>query len=276
MEPTEDNLSFFAVYMCQFIEPRSVSNYLSGISHQLQPYFPNVRNARKSEIVSRTLKGCMKLRSKPTKRKRALSRSDMEKVTNQLGNSQDHDDLLFVAMIVTGFFALLRLGEMTLPDEVNIQDWRKIARRNSVKISKDAYEFTLPAHKADRFFEGNHIMIRSSQPFLEPRKHFVKYIASRDHLLALASPLWIRKDGSPPTRSWFMKRLRSFFDSSVGGQSMRAGGATLLAEMGASPSLIQASGRWSSEAFLIYIRKHPAVLQGMLYTNPKTGHISPS
>ena len=60
--------------------------------------------------------------------------------------------------------------------------------------------------------------------------------------------------GAVPTRSFFILRLRQFFTSEVAGQSMRAGGATALAEAGVAPSIIQAAGRWASEAFLVYIR----------------------
>ena len=45
---------------------------------------------------------------------------------------------------------------------------------------------------------------------------------------------------------------------------MRAGGATFLAELGTPPSLIQARGRCSSDAFLIYIRKNPALLINLI------------
>lgn len=40
-----------------------------------------------------------------------------------------------------------------------------------------------------------------------------------------------------------MRRLRQFFDNDVGGQSMRAGGATSLAENGVAPHIIQGIGR---------------------------------
>ena len=46
----------------------------------------------------------------------------------------------------------------------------------------------------------------------------------------------------------------------IAGQSLRAGGATMLAEMGFAPHIIQAAGRWSSEAFQIYVRKNPFLL----------------
>jgi len=61
--------------------------------------------------------------------------------------------------------------------------------------------------------------------------------------------------------------MRLFFATDIGGQSMRAGGATSLAEHGVPPSLIQAIGRWSSDAFLIYIRKNPVLIQALLYSH---------
>ena len=36
--------------------------------------------------------------------------------------------------------------------------------------------------------------------------------------------LWLRSDGSMPSRSWFLSRLHSVFPCSIGGHSMRAGG----------------------------------------------------
>ena len=48
---------------------------------------------------------------------------------------------------------------------------------------------------------------------------------------------------------------------------MRAGGTTSLAEHGVPPSIIQPLGRWSSEAYLVYVRKSPALIQAMLYSD---------
>jgi hypothetical protein len=58
-----------------------------------------------------------------------------------------------------------------------------------------------------------------------------------------------------------MRRLHFFFPQYIGGQSLRAGGATALVLAGASPAIIQASGRWASTAFQIYIRKHPRLFK---------------
>lgn len=62
-----------------------------------------------------------------------------------------------------------------------------------------------------------------------------------------------------------MKHLRAFFPADISGHSMRAGGATSLAVAGVPPAMIQAIGRWSSDAWLAYIRKHPVVLGAALF-----------
>jgi len=267
VEPTDDVLSLYVVWTAHFIKPDSVDSYLSGIAHQLEPYFPDVRKARASMLVKRTLRGCKRMKGTATTRKRALTLDDLGLVIDYYAHSSDHDDLLFVTQLLSGFFALMRLGELTFPDDESIRDWRKVTKRSSVALLEDRYEYHLPHHKADPFFEGNRIIVCRDQYRHDPLHHFRAYLASRNRLFPFASPLWLTKDGCVPTRSFFISRLRLFFDNSVGGQSMRAGGATCLAEHGVPPSIIQPMGRWSSAAFLIYIRKSPALIQALLYSD---------
>ena len=268
VDPTPDTLSLFTVYMCHHINPRSVNTYLSGVSQQLETHFPGVKEARNSTLVGRTLQGCMRMRGTATVRKRTLTTDDLRLVVKHYSNSNHHDDLLFVAMLFTGFFGLLRLGELAFPNDTSLHNWKKVTRRNTVKILQHQYEFLLPGHKADRYFEGNRIIIPAHRFNHHLLDHFSKYIESRDTLHPVASPLWLTEAGEVPTRSFFVSRLRLFFQRDVAGQSMRAGGATALAEHGVSPAIIQASGRWASEAFLVYIRKNPTLLQGFLHTPP--------
>jgi hypothetical protein len=265
VEPTPDTLSFYIVFMCFNIKPDSVDSYLSGICHQLEPYFPSVRTTRKSMICKRTLAGCKRLRGVPTVRKRALTMDDLHRVVDHYSESNSHDDLLFVSQLLTGFFALHRLGELTTPDDKSLIDQRKITKRTSVTISGDDYRYFLPSHKGDRIFEGNTVIVQRHDVAVDPLSHFKKYLSSRDRLFPFSSDLWLRADGSRPSRSFFIRRMNLLFDSDVAGQSMRAGGATSLAESGVPPHLIQAIGRWASKAFQIYIRKNPVLLQALLF-----------
>ncbi|KAJ7937725.1 hypothetical protein B0H13DRAFT_2302551 [Mycena leptocephala] len=66
--------------------------------------------------------------------------------------------------------------------------------------------------------------------------------------------LWLRSNGSVPSRGWFIARIKHYFPHDVAGQSLRAGGATSLAEAGVPPNIIKAIGRWASGVFQIYIR----------------------
>ena len=268
VDPTPDTLSFFVVFMSHHIEPRSVSSYLSGICQQLEPYFEHVRHSRHTPLVERTMHGCLRLFSSPTTRKRALTLLDLLHVLAALAHSTSHDDLLFKAMLLTGFFALMRLGELTFPNSKKLRNWRKVTKRSSVIVSPDQYEFHLPSHKADRFFEGNRVIVTQKQySNIDPLSVFIEYLTSRDRAFPLSSPLWLTSKGTVPTRDFFISRLHRFFENDIAGQSMRAGGATSLAEHGVPPSLIQLIGRWSSDAFFIYIRKSPVLIQALLYSN---------
>ena len=213
------------------------------------------------------MKGCLRLHGTAIKRKRALTTSDLSKVLLDLSHSQSHDDFLFRAMLLTGFFALMRLGELSFPNDVNLRNWKKVTKRSMVTISHDQYAFHLPSHKADPFFEGNHVIVKAHQYCdINPLCAFTTYLESRDNKFPLSSPLWLTSKGAVPTRHFFITRLRRYFDKDIASQSMRVGGATSLAENGVPPSLIQFIGRWTSDAFFIYIRKSPVLIQALLYS----------
>jgi hypothetical protein len=159
----------------------------------------------------------------------------------------------------------MRLGELTIPDDKTLFDHQKITSRTSVSTSNDDYRFFLPCHKGDRTFEGNIIIIQRHHGNIDPLAIFKKYLHSRDRLFPFSPDLWLCTDDSRPKRSFFIRQIKLFFTNDIAGQSMRAGGATSLAENGVPPHLIQAIGRWASSAFQIYIRKNAVLLQAMLF-----------
>ncbi|THU85846.1 hypothetical protein K435DRAFT_924491 [Dendrothele bispora CBS 962.96] len=237
-KPTPDIVSFYIVWLCnndvQHVDPKSVDKYLSGICNELEDFYDDVRAIRNHCMVWKTLRECRRLYSKPTKRKSPLSISDLALAVKHYRHRHNHDDLLFLALLLTGWFGLLRLAELCLPDVRKHQNLRKRTRHDLVKWYLQGYGFDLPQHKADPFFEGNKV-------------------------------LWLQADGSMPTRSWFMDRLKSLYNRhDIAGQSIRSGGATGLAEIGVPLHLIRASGRWASETFHIYIRKNPTFLTALL------------
>jgi hypothetical protein len=267
IDPTPDTLSFFAVYISSHINPKSADSYLSGICRQLEPFFPDVRKNRRSLLVARTVKGCKRRFGVPVKRKLPLGHSDLMLVINSLP-SPSHDDLLFLAQLLSGFHALLRLGELVFPDKIANRNYRKITLRHSVKVQPGFFSFFLPSHKGDITFEGNTIIIEKHNRPSDPYSPFLAYLHSRDHLFPVHPELWLTSRGTVPTRHWFISRLRRFFPKDYAGHSLRSGGATSLAEAGVPPATIQALGRWSSATFQIYIRKNPVLLHALLFNRP--------
>src|ERR1700678_4794957 len=154
VDPTPDTLSFYVVFLSSHIDPKSVNSYLSAICRQLEPFFPEIRRNRNSVLISRTMTGCMRRFGNPVKRKTPLSHANLLFILDSMVSQPSHDNLLFAALLLTGFHALMRLGELGFRDKKILRNYRKISLRHSVSILPNQYSFFLPSHKADRFFEG--------------------------------------------------------------------------------------------------------------------------
>ncbi|GBE86729.1 hypothetical protein SCP_0906090 [Sparassis crispa] len=257
--------------MCHHIKPDSVDSYLSGICNQLEHLFPNIRAVRHGHLVARTLAGCKRMFNSPPNRKRPLEIEDLQLLL-QVFLPNSHDNLLFRAILLCGFFALHRLGELTYPNNPRLHSSRKLIRRSSVLLTSSSCTYILPSHKADRLFQGSTIIFATQNDDIDPVQPFASYLTSRNQLFPYHPALFIASDGTVPTRSWFISRLRTYLHDNVTGHSLRAGGATFFAAAGWPDNRIQALGCWSSEAFKIYIRKNPVVLQALLHGRILSSH----
>jgi hypothetical protein len=264
IDPTPETLSYYITFQSSHINPKSVASYLAGICNNLEPFFPEIRSNRAAALVNRTLKGALCRHGHPTKCKAPLTVTLLQAISTTLLPSHNHDDMLFLCMLNTGFPGLLRLGEMAVNDSPKLRNFRKVVLRSSLKWVGNDYEFLLPTQKTDTTFKGNRVHIAQIIGAPNPHPIMKRYLCSRDQLFPLHPQLWLRASGSSPTRSWFLQRLRQYCPAEIAGQSIRAGGATALAEAGAPTDLIRGAGRWSSNAFERYIRKNVIVLHALI------------
>ncbi|KAI5980623.1 hypothetical protein EDD15DRAFT_2187816 [Pisolithus albus] len=183
--PTPDTLSFFVVFMSHHIQPRSVENYLSGIVSQLEPHFPEVREARDSNLVRRTLRGSLRRFSRPVVRRQPLSRADLLHAIQSCPRPFSFDDLSWLAMLLCGFFGLLRLGELVWPDSSHLREYCQLSPRSSVRFDHSSFTFSVPRRKSDDRFEGHSIRITRSCLADDPYSIFSQYLAFRDVLYPL-------------------------------------------------------------------------------------------
>jgi hypothetical protein len=99
VEPTADN--HILPSSCVFTSNRTQSTltcpeFVNSSNHGVT----DVRKTRKSTLVKRTLKGCMRIRAVPTFRKNALTMNNLVTVIDYYSKTTFHDDLLLVAILV--------------------------------------------------------------------------------------------------------------------------------------------------------------------------------
>ncbi|KZV96257.1 hypothetical protein EXIGLDRAFT_593064, partial [Exidia glandulosa HHB12029] len=245
-EPTPDTLSLYVAYEFHFINTRSVKSYLSGVCSALEPIFPSVREARASPLVRNTIAGRLKMTQTAVSRKSPLSADDIAKMIAKYGKGS-HDDILFACLLAVGFNGLHRLGELVWPDTKALQSSRKCISFASLTCETDHFAYDLPGHKGNRFFEGNRVAIYSRADGADAFPVLHSYLTSRASFTTTHTQphLFVRLDGSVPTRSWFLRYLGANFSRDIAGHSVRSGGATDLALRGVHDHIIQKAGRWT-------------------------------
>ena len=87
-------------------------------------------------------------------------------------SSSSHDDLLFFVILLVGFHALMQLGELVSPDLKTLQDFRKVTKCDTVELLPEGFAFFLPGHKANKFFEGNRVLLQHNSGGDDPDRPF--------------------------------------------------------------------------------------------------------
>ena len=141
------------------------------------------------------------------------------------------------------------LGELVWPDKKALQDFWKVTKWDSVELLPKGFSFSLPGHKANKFFEGNKVIVQQNLSGDNLDEPFHKYLQSCDWLFPFHPQLWLWVGRSVPTCGWFICHLCQHFPADIAGHSLHAGDATVLAQAGIPPYIIQAIGHWALDTF---------------------------
>jgi len=183
------------------------------------------------------------------------------------------DDYLFLPILLTGFYGLMCIGELTQMDAKEKQSYLKTTLHHSLRFTAHSFSFHLPYHKGDLLFDGNMIMIEAHHGSLIcAHSQMTVYTTLHDAHFGVYSELWLTSDGNVPTYSWYISHLQKSLDNKVRGNSLHSGGATALALAGVNDDSIQVMGHWASDTFRIYIRKHPVILHALIHNKPAFNH----
>ena len=244
-----DNLARFVAHLFeQDYAGSTITSYVSAISfvHKLL----SVEDPCNSFLIKKMLQGCRKLTV--TKDSRLPITPDiLQKILAASEKTLSHlfARTRFKAMCTLAFCAFLRIGEMTAsPNNLMFSGFR---------VNEGSLTLQFTSYKHSKGVASTHTL--KSQPSSEycPVRHMQQYI----HLRGVKSgPLFLTESGEPVPRTVFASDLKAALDfSGLQGErytshSFRIGAASFMACKGASDFQIRQAGRWSSNAFLTYIR----------------------
>ncbi|KAE9403286.1 hypothetical protein BT96DRAFT_801590, partial [Gymnopus androsaceus JB14] len=115
-------------------------------------FYPHFDQSRSDPLVQATIRGSKKIRADPVNRKPPLRTAHIKVFYDQRHNSCN--DLLFATIVSCAFSGCHRIGELIVPNQKSLFDWRKIIKRSSLKLEARHAGYQLPYHKADPFYQG--------------------------------------------------------------------------------------------------------------------------
>ena len=258
---SERSTCLFVAYLArEGLSPQSIKAYLAAIRHWQIASGLGAPPRDQWPRLHYTLRGVSRLQSKSSRRSRLPITPDILLKLAAVwagGLVPEYDARLLWAACCVGFFGFLRAGEFT---STSLQPSPSICV-SDVAVSSHTAPSVVRVHlrraKTDPFGHGVEIFLGKTGKPLCPVAAILNYLLIRP---PGDGPLFVLKDRKPLSKDAFVKEVRRALDaagivsSSYAGHSFRIGAATSAAAAGVPAHLIKMMGRWTSEAYLLYLR----------------------
>lgn len=248
--------------------PSAINNYVAGVRawHIIHGLPWPVDKPR----YDAALAGAAQL-APPTSKKPARAPLSLQALT-QLASSFNLNHSLDAAVwacLCVGFFSLARLGELTVTTQksfrTELHPSRASVRSETHRDGSEVRVIRLPRTKSS--VTGEDISFARQNGAVDPWAALDNHLAINS-LAASAHLFAYRKSPSnaivPLTRRAFLARVKSAAAkadlANISGHSLRIGGTLEYLLRGLSFETVKAIGRWKSEAFTLYLRKHAQIL----------------
>ena len=202
----------------------------------------------------------------------------LTKICENLSTS-DPKDVAIHACLTTAFWGTARLGEVTVPrlDSFDPTIHIKISNvQQDVQDRNDLEETVIfiPWTKVARE-KGENIFWAKQNGIVDPKNALANHIKinnppEENHLFAFKHGEGMR----PMTRSIFLTRVGKIASEcglpKLPGHGIRIGSTLEYLLRGVPFDVVKAKGRWQSEAFKGYLRKHAQIMAPYMQAEPKT------
>jgi hypothetical protein len=249
-------IKYVAFLFNQGLKGTTIKVYLSAV--RSLHVFSNMPPTVHSEKLLLALKGAARM-SKPPDRKLPITYQLLAAIMPNLEGR--HDELLLKTVMCTAFFGCFRAGEVCLQDKEAFSVKKHLTYGD---VSFDATLTTITIYlkqsKTDTLSQGVHVKIGCSGT------HVCAYCLMRrfidQHPCPVpTSPLFINRHSLVLRKAYFISTTKLILaiaghdPSLYSGHSFRAGSATTGASAGFSAWELKMLGRWSSDAYQLYLRK---------------------
>ena len=184
-------------------------------------------------------------------------------------------DAAVFACLTTTFFAAARLGEFTLPSLKAFVPSHHV-KRSDIRWDQDRHGnkvtvFKLPRTKTA--IAGEDVFWSSQEGPSDPLSALANHFRINDPPPDQPLFSWRHPNGIRPlTRSEFLKRI-NLAASELGieplkGHGIRIGATLEYLLRGVPFDVVKSIGRWSSEAFLLYLRQHAVIIAPYIQGTP--------
>ena len=253
----EWTLCLFTTFLANTVQYSTIKVYLSAVrSLHIDQGFPDpLVNCLR---LQRVLRGVKRTQGDASSQRLPITDDVMVVIFKALDlNIPDH--CLFWAACCLAYFGFLRSAEFTVP---NLASFSPSIHLGVADISVDSssspscLRVRIKASKTDPFRKGCFVHIGRGTYPLCALQALLSYLTIRGNG---PGPLFLLQDGRPLSRALLTDWLRRILSSAgipgnFSSHSFRIGAATVAARIGIPDHQIQALGRWTSSAYLSYIR----------------------
>ena len=256
---SEQTLILFVAELAQDLAHSTIRSYLSGvrnlhITNGLPDPLPG------SLRLNLVLNGIRRVKVHPPKVKIPVTPLVLHRLSKVFLSTQaDVNKVMMWAACCVGFYGFLRTAEFTVPNGKFDPSCHLAIKDVAIDChtSPSLLQIRIKMSKTDQYKHGTFVYMAITHNELCPVAAVLSYLV---HHPSGEGPLFQFRDGSPLTRARFVSEFRKALSSAgvqadgYTGHSFQIGAATTAAAKGIPDNMIKALGRWTSEAYQIYIR----------------------
>ena len=263
----EDTLLLYVAYLHkEGIKGTSIRVYLAAVRslHVMKGLDPPYDGYYRLKLAIKCVMGeC------PPKEKLPITLDIMQKMLTVVNDS--FDDIMFWAAATLAHFGMLRVSEFTVSSLGGCSTTGMIPQDITFHNDCDGVYMLVIIRRSKTDVQNRGVQLCIGCTGLSVCAHCAvfRYLARRRSCgFSVEQPLFLFRNGTGLTRSLFVKRTRlclslvGINDQAYSSHSYRVGGATTAAAAGLADWEIKLMGRWSSEAYLRYIKTPMTVRAG--------------